>query len=1087
MTPMRCPACQSTARPGAKFCEQCGTRLEAACASCGAPLSATARFCGECGVPVPGETAAAPSGGDVRGEAPKAYTPPHLAARILRERGALTGERKQVTVLFADVSAFTSLAERLDPEDVHALINHAFELMLAEIHAYEGTVNQFLGDGLMALFGAPVAHEDHALRAAHAALGLQRALARYRDELARTRGVQFRVRLGLNTGLVVVGAIGDNLRMDYTAIGDTTNTAARMLQLAEPGQIVVAESTARLVEPYVELRHLGTFTVKNRQQSVAAAELVRPRPHVSRLAARAVHGLSPFVDRDDALGVLERAWAAARGGRGQVALIAGDPGIGKSRLLLELQLRVGAEGTWMQGDCISYGGSIPLLPVVDMLKRAFGIDDTDGEPEVIAKVGQGCEVLGDDAAEVAPALRYLLSVDPGDAAFASRDPVRRRADIVAAIERLLGAASRRRPIVVVIEDAHWIDSASEDVLKSLVDAVPGMAVLLVVTYRPTYQHPFGERTYFRHVAVQPVEDEAAAHIVRATLGVDDIPKELAVAIARKAEGNPFFLEELGRALVETGAVRPEGGRLVLTSPAATLVVPDTVQDVIAARLDRLEEAQKRTVQTAAVIGREFALSLLQRVSDLQSQLEQSLRELKRVELIYERLGAGDAEYVFRHALTQDVAYASLLQAERRRLHALIGVAIEDLHAGRLDERAEALVYHFTRGERWDKVVRYAREAAARAEALCVDDRAVEFYETALQALGHLPETPESARAGVEVRLAMRAPLWRGGEPDRLFALFKEAEPLASRHGLTEHLDTIYAFLVQYHWARGEQDRAIEYGRRCLERAAARDDLGLRVTGMYYLCHAYGPTGRYPEALREARELIALLRGPRATERFGLSGIPYAGACGHVALVLAELGDHAGALQMLEEGQRVVDAANHLYSQMTLAAVRGRVLLAAGRTHDAVALLQPTAATCRERHFVGQLINALKALAHAYVQAGRAADAIAPARESIALQEQAKVYVERTYKHTVLARAYLALGDLDAAETELGHALAFADRNAERGHEGWARLAGAEIAARRGDRARAASLLAEAQEIAEALAMRPLLERCRALLQTGPPA
>jgi tetratricopeptide (TPR) repeat protein len=939
----------------------------------------------------------------------------------------------------------------------------------------------------MALFGAPVAHEDHALRAAHAALGLQRALARYRDETARTRGVQFRVRLGLNTGLVVVGAIGDNLRMDYTAVGDTTNTAARMQQLAEPGQIVAGEATARLIEPYFELRQLGTFTVKNREQPVAAAELVRPLPHVSRLTARAAHGLSPFVGRDDAIGALERAWTAARGGRGQVALVVGDPGIGKSRLLLELQRRVGAAGTWMQGDCISYGGATPFLPVVDLLRRALGIEDADSEREVIAKICQRCAALGADAREVEPAVRYVLSVDPGDAAFAARDPARRRADIFAAILRLLAASCGERPAVVVIVDAHWIDSASEDFLKSLVDAVPGMALLLVVTYRPTYQQPFGERTYFRHVAVQPVEDEAAARIVHAAFGVDDVPEELAAAIARKAEGNPFFLEELGRALVEEGAVRPEGGRLVLTRPAATLAVPDTVQDVIAARLDRLGDPQKRTLQTAAVIGREFALSLLQRVSDVQSVLEHSLGELQRIEVIYERRGAGGSEYVFRHALTQDVAYASLLQAERRRLHALIGAAIEDVHAGRLDERAAELVYHFTRGERWDKVLRYAREAAARAEALCVDDRAVEFYETALRALEHLPATPGTGRAGVEVRLAMRAPLWRGGEPERLVALFKEAEPLASCYGLTEHLDTIYAFLVQYHWARGEQDRAIAYGRRCLERADERPDLALRVTGKYYLSHAYYHLGRHAEALREARELVALLEGPRAAERFGLSGLPYTGACGDAALALSELGDHAGALEMLDEGQRVADAANHLYSQMTLAGARGRVLVAAGRAGEAIPLLEPTAATCRDKRFVGQLINALKYLADAYVQAGRPADAIAPARESIALQEQAKVYVERTYKHTVLARAYLALGDLDQAEAELAQALAFAERNAERGHEGWARLADAEIADRRGDRARAASSLREAQEIAEQLAMRPLLERCRALGRAVAPA
>jgi predicted ATPase/class 3 adenylate cyclase len=1078
MAGMRCPACQSARRPGARFCEQCGARLDPTCAACGAALSPAARFCGACGAPVPGRPEPA-AVADVRRAAPQSYTPRHLAARILRERGALTGERKQVTVLFADVSGFSSLSERLDPEDVHALINRAFELMLAEIHAYEGTVNQFLGDGLMALFGAPVAHEDHAQRAAHAALGMQRALARYRDELQRRRGVDFRVRLGLNTGLVVVGAIGDNLRMDYTAVGDTTNTAARMQQLAEPGQILVAESTQRLIAPYFRLSQRGTFQVKNREQPVAAWELHRPRAGVSRLAARAAHGLSPFVGRDDALAELERAWATARGGRGQVSLVVGDAGIGKSRLLFELQHRIGNAATWIQAECISYGQSIPFLPLAAMLKRTFGIDDDDREADVIDKVRRGCAFLDGEAPAVEPFVRYLLSVDAGDPAIVRMDPAQRRAQVMAALHRLTAAGSRRRPIVLAVEDAHWIDTATEGYLTSLVDSIPGLPVLLIVTYRPSYQQPFGERTYFRRIALHPVEESAAVRIVQAALAVDDLPAELVAAIAGKAEGNPFFLEELGRALVETGAVRAADGRLTLTRPAALLSVPATVQDLIAARLDRLADAQKRTVQTASVIGRAFALSLLRQVSDVQSQLEQSLAELKCIELIYERLGAHDLEYVFRHALTQDVAYGSLLQSERRRLHALIGAAIEEVHAGRLEERAEELVHHFTRGEVWDKVVPHAREAAERAAGLCVDDRAVAFYETALQALRQLPETPDTARAGVEVRLAMRAPLWRGGEPERLFALFKEAEPLATRYGLTEHLDTIYAFLVQYHWARGEQDRAIDYGQRCLERAAARDDLGLRVTGMYYLGHAYYQTGRYAEALRRTRELIDLLAGSRAAERFGLSGIPYSGACGDAALALMELGDQAGALAMVDEGQRVADGAGHLYSQMTVAAVRGRVLLAAGRADEAITLLERTAATCRDKHFVGQLINALKYLADAYVVAGRPGEALAPAREANALQEQAKVYVERTYVHTTLARAFLARGDLDQAEAELTQALAFAERNLERGHEGWARLTAAELAARRGEPALAAARLDEAQDIAEALAMGPLLERCRA--------
>src|SRR5436309_469789 len=337
---MRCPACRTENRPGVRFCEECGATLDVVCPACGAGVPTGKKFCGACGAPLAAAAPPAPAVASPRFESPRAYTPAHLAARILKDRAALSGERKQVSVLFADVSGFTSISERLDPEEVHALINRAFELMLAEIHRYEGTVNQFLGDGLMALFGAPIAHEDHAQRAAHAALAMQQALSRDRDELERTRGIAFRVRMGLNTGLVVVGAIGDNLRMDYTAVGDTTNTAARMQQLAEPGTIVVAEAARKLIAPYTETPALGAVPVKGKSQPVAAWELLSASGVVTRLAARAVHGLSPFVGRDDALATLERAWTQTRGGRGQAVFVVGDAGLGKSRLLLEVPRRL---------------------------------------------------------------------------------------------------------------------------------------------------------------------------------------------------------------------------------------------------------------------------------------------------------------------------------------------------------------------------------------------------------------------------------------------------------------------------------------------------------------------------------------------------------------------------------------------------------------------------------------------------------------------------------------------------------------------------------------------------------------------------
>ena len=618
---MACSSCGAATRPGAKFCEECGTRLDAVCPTCGARLSPGKRFCGDCGARLdgaPGTEAKPPqapaaarfgSEDDPRRVAPSGYTPQHLAERILKDRAALQGERKQVTVLFADVTGFTSMAEALDPEEVHALMNRAFELMLAAVHRYEGTVNQFLGDGLMALFGAPVAHEDHARRAALAALGMQRALGTYREELRARRGVDFRMRMGLNTGLVVVAAIGDNLRMDYTAVGDTTNVAARMQQMAEPGQVVLADATRRLVEPYFHLTSVGTVTLKNRAEPVAAWALGEPR------SVAETRPLTPLLGRREALGALERAWNAARAGRGQVIYLVGEAGIGKSRLRLELRRQVGAAATWLEGRCLSFAQSTAMLPISDLLRHGFGVNEADSESAIIEKVTRGLRRLGEPPADLAPYLRYALSVDPGEPAIATMDPAERRARMFRAINQLTRRSSQSRPVVLVVEDLQWIDSASEDYLAELINGIAGEAILLMLTWRPSYRARFSEHTYITRLVLEPLDEDDAHQLVRATLGIDDRPDELATVIARKAEGNPFFLEEIGRALVESGAVRAEDGRLALVRPASAIMVPDRVQDIIAARIDRLGEEQKRTVQIASVIGREFALRLLRRVAE----------------------------------------------------------------------------------------------------------------------------------------------------------------------------------------------------------------------------------------------------------------------------------------------------------------------------------------------------------------------------------------------------------------------------------------------------------------------------------------
>jgi len=667
---MTCSAC-GQANPGAaQFCGGCVARLAAVCPSCQAANPPDNRFCHQCGGTLgsrPAAVAPAP--------APRSYTPRHLAEKILTTGAALTGERKQVTVLFVDVSGFTSLSERLDPEEVHRLMSRAFDLMLAEVHRYEGTVNQFLGDGIMAIFGAPIAHEDHAIRAVHAALGIVRALDAYQAEL-RLRGIRFQARQGLNTGLVVVGSIGSDLRMDYTAVGDATNVAARMQQVGEPGRVTISEATHRLVQGYFETRSLGALSIKGKAEAIVAWEVVAARETRTRLEVAADRGLTPFVGRERELRLLLEAFERARGGHGQVAFLSADAGMGKSRLLAEMRQRIAGEAGWQEGHCLSFGRAMIFHPLVDLLRRQLSIEEGDGEVAVAAKIEHGLIGIGPDLASTVPYLRTLLSVDPGDAEVRAMSPVQRRAETFEALRRVVVQGTERQPQVLVIEDLHWIDSASEQFLTSLIESVPALRVLLVLTYRPGYVNPFGERSYFTRIVPAALSTEESARIAESILGIDRLPAELQSLVATKAEGNPFYTEELVRSLEESGALQREEGRLVLTRPLAHVAIPGTVQDVIAARIDRLAEAPKLTLQLASVIGREFGRRLVDRVSQIGEGTDGALRELSALELILERRRLPELAYAFKHALTQDVAYASLLVQRRGELHRLVGTAIE---------------------------------------------------------------------------------------------------------------------------------------------------------------------------------------------------------------------------------------------------------------------------------------------------------------------------------------------------------------------------------------------------------------------------
>ena len=628
---------------------------------------------GDTAAPTPPASGRATAVDTSQGRAPLTYTPPYLAEKILTSRSALEGERKQVTVLFADLKGSMELLADRDPEEARQLLDPVLERMMAAVHRYEGTVNQVMGDGIMALFGAPLAHEDHAVRACYAALAMQAAVQQYAAEVQRTHGVPLQMRVGLNAGEVVVRAIGNDLHMDYSAIGQTTHLAARMEQMAMPGSILITPAVLGLAEGYVQVRSLGPMPVRGLDVPVEVFELVGASGIRRRLQAAAVRGLTRFVGRDTELAALGQALERAGAGQGQVVAVVGEAGVGKSRLVYECVRSPRTQG-WLvlESASVSYGKATPYFPVIDLLKRYVHVEDADEPRTVRARVTGQVLTLDETLQETIPALLWLLDALPDDSPFRTLDPPQRRQRLLDALRRVLLRESQVQPLLLVFEDLHWIDTETQALLDRLVDSLPTARILLLVNYRPEYQHGWSNKTSYTQLRLDPLPPASADEVLQALLGDDPSLAPLKPLLIARTEGNPFFLEESVRALVETGVLVGERGAYRLAHALQSLQVPATVQAVLAARIDRLPPEEKRLLQTAAVIGMEVPLPLLQAIAEApEESLQRGLAQLQATEFLYETRLFPEHEYTFKHALTHEVAYGSLLLERRRVLHARI--------------------------------------------------------------------------------------------------------------------------------------------------------------------------------------------------------------------------------------------------------------------------------------------------------------------------------------------------------------------------------------------------------------------------------
>jgi class 3 adenylate cyclase/tetratricopeptide (TPR) repeat protein len=1072
---MKCPRCQQDNPPQAKFCLECAAPLALRCASCGTQLPPGAKFCFECATPVSGP------GSAPRFASPETYTPKHLAERIINSKAALEGERKQVTVLFADLKGSMELLADRDPEEARKILDPVLERMMEAVHRYEGTVNQVMGDGIMALFGAPVAHEDHAVRACYAALQMQESIKQYAEEVHRIAGVPLHIRIGANSGEVVVRSIGSDLHMDYTAVGQTTHLAARLEQMAMPGAILISPETFKLTEGYVAAKALGRRPIKGLDSSIEVFEVVGAGPVRSRLQAAATRGLTRFVGRQIELEELWRALERAAAGYGQVVALVGEPGVGKSRLFWEFTRSPRTQG-WLvlESHSVSYEKTTAFLPLVDLLRVYFQIEAHDETRTISEKVKNRLFALDRALEPALPAMLWLLDVPINEPQWEPLDPSQRRQYMLDGVKRLLLRESQVQPLLLVFEDLHWIDADTQAFLDSLVTSLPRSRVLLLVNYRPEYNHAWGSHTYCRQLRVDPLRSEGADNLLDVLLGTEADLAPLKRLVIERTDGNPFFIEETIRSLRETGALAGEHGAYRLTRVIRDLHVPATAQAILAARIDRLGLESKHLLQAAAVIGMDFSFDLLQAlVDEPEERLRRGLAELQGTEYIYETQLFPAQEYTFRHALTHEVAYASLLRDRRRTLHRRLVGVMEDVYGDSVLSHVEQFAHHAVRGELWDRAVEYLQRAARKAAGRSASHEARGHLEQAMAILKHLTPVRDVRALAVDFRLDIQEALQPLGDLQQMLTYLKEAEAAAETLGDQLRLGRVSSHMAYCLWWLGEPDKAIEAGRRALIIGSTSRELTVRVSATLRLGMAHFFAGELREALDLFQQNVELLSGERTRERFGLPFLPAVFARVYQSWGWTSLGEFGIARDHAEEAVRIAEAVDHPFTKVWAHVGIGVINLDQGRFAAAVSALEWSRQLWEQGGWAFMFPWVAAPLGRAYAATGRVAEAIALLKTSVDRCTTMNVVPLLTMSLTYLSEAYGAAERQDDARETVRRALQLCRPHQQRLFEPDAlridgRIRAGETA---GDGDDAQRSYDDALALAGKLGMRPLVAHC----------
>jgi len=1011
--------------------------MEFHCPNCGAITPGTGKFCQECAYDLSKPKEALP----IDYSEPQSYTPKFLADKILTNRSAIEGERKLVTVLFADVANYTSMAEKLDPEEVHQIMDGCFKILMDEIHKYEGTINQFTGDGVMALFGAPVAHEDHAQRTCHAALSIQQAIGDYSEKVNKDCGTDFQMRIGINSGPVIVGSIGDDLRMDYTAVGDTTNLASRMERMARPGTICVSSNTQKLTRDFFEFTSLGKVEVKGKEDPQEAFELIKTGEVETRIGASVAKGLTRFVGRKNSMAALMEAFDNVKSGSGQVVGLVGEAGVGKSRLLLEMRnMLPQGEYRYLEGRCLHYGGSMIYLPILDILRSYFEIKDGDREFIVKKKMEEKIIDLDEKLKGVLPPFQELLSLNVDDEAFIKLEPKEKRERAFEAIRNLLIRVSQEKPLILAVEDLHWIDKTSEEFLGYLIGWLANTPILLILLYRPEYTHQWGSKSYYTKVGMDQLGTPSSTELVQAILEEGQVAPELKQLILNRAAGNPLFMEEFTHTLLENGSIEKKDNKYVLSRKAADIEVPDTIQGIIAARMDRLEDNLKRTMQVASVIGRDFAFRILQTITGMKEELKSHLINLQGLEFIYEKRLFPELEYIFKHILTQEVAYNSLLIKRRKEIHENIGKAIETIYTERLVEFYEMLAYHYSKGENFEKAANYLKLSGIKSVGKHSPSEAFHYYQEALKVLKQLPESVENKKSQIEVCLLSYVPSVTLGWPEDSLRMLQEAEQLSKEIDDERSLAHSYGMICIFYWSRGESFQAIKYGEEGFEIAKRAQDISVMAPIAIDLCHAYEGPGLLFKVINIAPDVLHLLEEKEKYFDFFFRAIAvYPSLCTFYGCALGALGNFEKGEVFCEKGLHTAAQIGELRTLAYNEFYNGWFYSLKGDGKLTVDHLQNCIKYSEEAKWYFLIGPAISGLGSGHYLLGDLENARKNIEKGMKIMQDFGARLLLSLHYYLLSISLFDLGEYEKALGSIEEALILAQKNNEKGMEGVSRI------------------------------------------------